>query len=77
MPSTFYDMRRMAHGKQLDRDDLRLVRMFSVFHPFVPTDEQELVPTAQQALWDLWVKNRGSKTAERQTVNAERQTQNG
>ena len=72
MPSTFYDMRRMARGKRYGRDELLLVPMFPVFHPLIPTDEQELVPTALQALWDLWVPNGPTPNGEHRTPNAER-----
>jgi hypothetical protein len=75
MPSTFYDMRRMARGKQLGRDELLLVRIFPSFHPLIPTGEEELVPTARQPLsdlWDLWVANGLTPNGERRAPNTER-----
>jgi hypothetical protein len=44
MPSTFYDMRRMARGKQLGRDELLLRRIFPSFHPFNPNRRGEAHP---------------------------------
>ena len=71
-PARFYDMRRMARGKQLGTDELLLVRIFPSFHPLILTGEEELVPTAPQPLSDLWIPNGLTPNGERRAPNAER-----